>query len=146
MMLNGAARFPPFALLNSTANVGDTSIVVNAAVTWIVSAARVSGKQVLQGHPCSRVRAAQHGAQSARCASQLGRYAVHFHFHGDAARASWLRGCSIRNSYSRAVGLHGTNQVVIQNNVAYNIMGHAFFMEVRTYTVRVGDGGVGAHR
>ena len=68
-------------------------------------------------------------------AFRMGRYSVHFHFHGDAAKASWLRGCSIHGTYSRAVGLHGTQRVMIQNNVAYNVMGHAFFMEVRTEVV-----------
>ena len=64
-------------------------------------------------------------------AFRLGRYSVHFHYHGDAAGTSWLRSCSIHHTYSRALVLHGTSRVVVQGNVAYNTMGHAYAMEVR---------------
>ena len=65
-------------------------------------------------------------------AFRRGRHPVHFHFHGDAGNgSSWVRSCAIHRTYNRAVGLHGTNRVLVQNNVAYNVMGHAFFMEVR---------------
>ena len=81
-------------------------------------------------------------------AFRLGRYAVHFHFHGDAGLASWLRSCSIRNTYSSAVALHATSRVMVQNNVAYNTMGHAYFMEVGmpaacSFLTRLGGGGSG---
>ena len=63
-------------------------------------------------------------------AFRMGRYSVHFYYHQDAANTSWVRGCAIHRTYSRAVGLHGTQRVLLQNNVAYSIMGHAFFLEV----------------
>jgi hypothetical protein len=64
-------------------------------------------------------------------AFRLGRYAVHFQWHGDANKTSWLRSCSIHHTYSRALGVQGTQRLMVQNNVAYNVMGHAFFLEVR---------------
>ena len=63
-------------------------------------------------------------------AFRMGRYSVHFYFHLDAS-ASWVRGCAIHRTYNGAVGLHGTQRMLLQNNVAYNTMGHAFLMEVR---------------
>jgi hypothetical protein len=68
-------------------------------------------------------------------AFRMGRHPVHFHYHGNVASTSWVRGCAIHRSYSRAVGIHGTNGVVVQNTVAYSIMGHAFFLEVSCYVI-----------
>jgi hypothetical protein len=70
-------------------------------------------------------------------AFRLGHYAVHFQWHGDAGRASWLRSCSIHHTYSRALGVQGTQRLMIQNNVAYSSMGHAFFLQVRVQPIRV---------
>ena len=64
-------------------------------------------------------------------AFRLGRYAIHWHMHGDVANQTWVRGCSIHNSYNRAVTFHGVHQAIVQNNVAFNVMGHTFFIEVR---------------
>lgn len=60
---------------------------------------------------------------------RLGRYALHFHMHGDVAFQSWVRGCAIHHTYNRATTIHGTHRVLYTNNVAYNIMGHTFFLE-----------------
>ncbi|GIL53442.1 hypothetical protein Vafri_9024 [Volvox africanus] len=62
-------------------------------------------------------------------AFRLGRYSMHWHMHGDVAFQSWLRGCAIHNTYNRATTIHGTHRAILQNNVAYNTMGHTFFLE-----------------
>ncbi len=64
-------------------------------------------------------------------AFRLGRYSIHWHMHGDVAYQSWVRGCSIHHTYNRAVTIHGTHRAIIQNTLAYNTMGHTFFLEVR---------------
>ena len=64
-------------------------------------------------------------------AFRLGRYSIHWHMHGDVAFQSWVRGCAIHHTYNRAATIHGTHRAVLQNNVAYNTMGHTFFLEVR---------------
>jgi hypothetical protein len=61
-------------------------------------------------------------------ASQLGRYPIHFHMLGSAPN-SYIKGCSIYNTYNRALGIHGVNHLKVQNNVAYNIYGHGIFIE-----------------
>ena len=55
-------------------------------------------------------------------AYRLGRYAIHFHLMGDMT-GSYVRSCAIHRSFNRAVNIHGTHNVLIEHNVAYNIMG-----------------------
>ena len=58
----------------------------------------------------------------------LRRYPVHFHMDG-AAPDSYLRNSSIHHSYNRCVTVHGTNGLLIKNNVCFDHAGHGFFFE-----------------
>ena len=40
-----------------------------------------------------------------------------------------VKGIGMRQSFNRAVNIHGSNDGLIENNVIYNIMGGAFFLE-----------------
>lgn len=42
---------------------------------------------------------------------------------GDVAGKQYLRGCAFSTSWNRAVTIHGTHNALLQDNVAYNIMG-----------------------
>ena len=61
-------------------------------------------------------------------AFRLGRYPIHFHLNGDVT-GSYVRGCGIHHTFNRAVTIHDVNNLLVENNVAYNIMGHAYFLE-----------------
>ena len=61
-------------------------------------------------------------------ASELGRYPIHFHNSYDQPD-SYLRGLGIWQTFNRAMTLHADNNCLFENNVAYNNMGHAYFME-----------------
>jgi hypothetical protein len=61
-------------------------------------------------------------------AFQLGRYPIHFHMIGDVGN-SYIKGNSIYHTYNRACTLHGVKYLTIQDNVAYDTMGHTFFIE-----------------
>ncbi|XP_071828580.1 fibrocystin-L-like isoform X3 [Apostichopus japonicus] len=61
-------------------------------------------------------------------AFRLGRYPIHFHMSGDIT-GSYVRGCGIYNTFNRAVTVHGVHGFLVEHNVAYNVMGHAFFLE-----------------
>ena len=61
-------------------------------------------------------------------ASELGRYPIHFHNSYDQPD-SYFRGLGIWQTFNRAMTLHAVNQALIEKNVAYNNMGHAYFME-----------------
>lgn len=58
----------------------------------------------------------------------LGRYPIHWHLVGDAA-GQYVQNSSIHDSLNRCVTVHGTNQVKVAGNVAYNTIGHCYFME-----------------
>ncbi|KAF8567271.1 hypothetical protein P879_01118 [Paragonimus westermani] len=59
---------------------------------------------------------------------RLGRYPIHFHLNGRMLN-SFVKGCSIHNTFNRAINLHNTHEVLIENNVVYDVMGGAFFLE-----------------
>ena len=61
-------------------------------------------------------------------AFKLGRYPIHFHLNGNVS-GSYVRGCSIHHSFNRAVTMHGIDSLLVEKNVAYDILGHAFFLE-----------------
>lgn len=60
--------------------------------------------------------------------ARLGRYPIHFHLNGDMS-GSYVRGAAIHNTFNRAINVHGTHNVLIEHNVAYKVMGGAFFLE-----------------
>jgi hypothetical protein len=112
----------PAALHRNVRLMGDAS-----------SPASLYGAQVMVSTPARRPRAILRfthvEVQWAGQAFRLGRYPIHFHMHGDAGMQSWVKGCSIHHSFQRAVTIHGTHRVLLENNVAYDIMGHTYFFE-----------------
>jgi cell migration-inducing and hyaluronan-binding protein len=58
----------------------------------------------------------------------LARYPMHFHLIGEGA-GQYIRNAAIHDTYSRCVTVHGTNDVLVENNVTYNTVGHCFFLE-----------------
>jgi hypothetical protein len=42
---------------------------------------------------------------------------------------SYIRGAAVHETYNRAVTLHGVHFFRVQDVVAYNNMGHTFFIE-----------------
>ncbi|XP_040289774.1 fibrocystin-L-like [Bufo bufo] len=62
-------------------------------------------------------------------AFRLGRYPIHWHLMGDVQYKSYVRGCGIHQTYNRAVTIHNTHHLLVENNVIYDIMGGAFFIE-----------------
>ncbi len=73
---------------------------------------------------------------------QLGRYAVHFHMAGDAS-GSYVRYNSIHHSFNRCLTIHGTHGVLAQSNVAYDTIGHCYFLEDGIETQNVLEGNLG---
>ena len=60
-------------------------------------------------------------------AFRLGRYSIHFHLSG-SMNGSYIRHCSIHHSFNRAITAHGVHDLLIEGNVAYDIMGHTYFV------------------
>ena len=42
---------------------------------------------------------------------------------------SIVKGNSIHHSYNKALSIHGTHHLHVEDNVAYHIWGHAYFLE-----------------
>ena len=53
---------------------------------------------------------------------------IHFHHSHDVA-GSVIRRNLIQESEQRCIAIHGTNSVMIDNNVAYDTRGHCFILE-----------------
>ena len=61
-------------------------------------------------------------------AFRLGRYSVHFHL-SDRMNGSYVQHCSIHHSFNRAITAHGVENMLFEGVVAFDIQGHAFFIE-----------------
>jgi cell migration-inducing and hyaluronan-binding protein len=59
---------------------------------------------------------------------ELARYPIHWHLMGDAS-GQYIRNSAIYDTYSRCVTVHGTDNLLVENNVTYNNVGHCFFLE-----------------
>ncbi|HEX2296574.1 MAG TPA: G8 domain-containing protein [Actinomycetota bacterium] len=58
----------------------------------------------------------------------LRRYPVHFHMDGDAG-GSYVKRTTVHDSFNRCVVVHGTQRLVLRENVCYDHAGHGFFFE-----------------
>jgi cell migration-inducing and hyaluronan-binding protein len=58
----------------------------------------------------------------------LARYPMHWHLIGEG-QGQYIRNSAIHDTYSRCVTVHGTNNVLVENNVTFNTVGHCFFLE-----------------
>ncbi|XP_033758550.1 fibrocystin-L-like [Pecten maximus] len=61
-------------------------------------------------------------------AFRLGRYPIHFHLVGNQ-EGCYVKGAAIHETFNRALNIHGTHNVLVEGNVAYNVMGGSFFLE-----------------
>ncbi|CAL8085254.1 unnamed protein product [Calicophoron daubneyi] len=59
---------------------------------------------------------------------RLGRHPIHFH-HSGQLEGSYVRNCSVHRSFNRAINLHNTQDVVIDYNVVYDVLGCAICLE-----------------
>lgn len=58
----------------------------------------------------------------------LGRYPIHFHFCGNSSGAIVSKN-TVRDSNQRAIVIHGTDNVRVEENVVFNTKGHAIILE-----------------
>jgi hypothetical protein len=58
----------------------------------------------------------------------LARYPLHWHLVGNG-QGQYIRNSAIHDTYSRCVTVHGTDNVLVENNVTFNTVGHCFFLE-----------------
>ena len=59
----------------------------------------------------------------------LGRYPIHFHVLGDECADCYFQDSSIHESYYRCISIHGTNNMTVSENVAYDVTGFCYYLE-----------------
>ncbi|KAJ3036905.1 Fibrocystin-L, partial [Rhizoclosmatium hyalinum] len=59
----------------------------------------------------------------------MGRYPFHIHQAAENGINSYLKSSSIHQSFFRCVSVHGSHNVTVSNNVAYDITGNCFYIE-----------------
>ncbi|EFA79241.1 hypothetical protein PPL_07659 [Heterostelium album PN500] len=57
-----------------------------------------------------------------------GRYPLHFHLAGVVIN-SYISDCSVEKSYYRCYTVHGTHQLVVEQNTAFDATGHCYYIE-----------------
>lgn len=75
--------------------------------------------------------------------NQLGKYPIHFHKMGDSSKGMYVQGASIWNSTNRWITIHSSNGVTLRDNVAYNSVGHGYFLEAGDEMLNVIDHNIG---
>jgi len=70
------------------------------------------------------------GVGFVNCGQQgnLGRYPIHYH-HSNSVSGSVISKNLVKDSNQRGIVVHGTDDLLVKENVLYNIMGHGFLLE-----------------
>jgi hypothetical protein len=58
----------------------------------------------------------------------LGRYPMHFHMLGNCP-GCYFKHSSVRRSFYRCISVHGTNQITVSENVAFDVLGYCYYLE-----------------
>ncbi|KAF0301652.1 Cell surface hyaluronidase [Amphibalanus amphitrite] len=60
----------------------------------------------------------------------IGSYPIHFHMCLDtSSKGVYIRKNSIHHTFSRCLTIHGTHNVTVENNMAFDHFGHCYFLE-----------------
>ncbi|GAQ83731.1 hypothetical protein KFL_001590190 [Klebsormidium nitens] len=94
---------------------------------------RESGRPLVGGHFIVYATATPQFIEGVELAymgqqGQLGRYPIHFHICRSHAN-SYVRKITVRNTLQRCVVVHGTDDLLIEENVAFNSTGHCYMTE-----------------
>lgn len=86
------------------------------------------GAQMHFGPGTKHVRLSNVEVFNAGQAFELGRYPIHFHMVGNV-ESSYVKQCSIHHTFNRALTFHAVQNLRAEQNVAYHVKGHTFFLE-----------------
>ncbi len=73
---------------------------------------------------------------------QLARYPMHWHMAGNVD-GQYFKNNSVWKTFNRCVTVHGSNNAQVSNNVCYDNIGHAYFLEDGAETGNVFEGNLG---
>lgn len=60
---------------------------------------------------------------------ELGRYPFHWHVRGNAD-GQYFKNSSVHQSYNRALTIHATDNILVENSVFFDHIGHGIFFEI----------------
>ncbi len=102
--------------------------------------AKFGGHIMVMGTGKAQIEGAnlRHMGQSGR----LGRYPFHWHKCG-LVGGQYIRNSTIEKSFNRAITVHSTDGAEIVDNVAYDHIGHGFFLEDGSEHLNIFDGNLG---
>ena len=63
----------------------------------------------------------------------LGRYPFHWHMLGNGCEDCYFRDNSIHRSFYRCISIHGTHNTTVSENVAYDVNGFCYYLEVSAF-------------
>jgi hypothetical protein len=116
------APFPPAPVWNSTASPTPTPGYYFGGHMVIRQGFRTVEMQGVEFHQMGQ-------------GGEMGHYPVHFHLARKVpAQRAFVKDCSINESMTRWIVLHGTQDVTLARNVGYMSIGHGFMLEDATET------------
>jgi len=59
----------------------------------------------------------------------LGRYPMHFHLLQNNCPGCYFKDSSVHRSFYRCISIHGTNNIVVSENVAFDVTGYCYYLE-----------------
>ncbi len=61
----------------------------------------------------------------------MGHYPMHYHLVGTPypGSSNYVSGCSVHRSFYRCIAIHGTDNVTLEHNVGYDVIGHCYYLE-----------------
>jgi len=74
----------------------------------------------------------------------LGRYPFHYHL-ADSSPSSFIQDSAINRSFFRCIAVHGTNNVRVSQNVAYDAIGHCYYLKDGVEEDNTFEYNLGAH-
>ena len=130
--LRNRHTYHPVTVEQTGTSVTLTAEVINLSRTIVIQGIigedKKFGGHLVAAHNAEKMILSYVEFKNVGQAFQLGRYPIHFHITGNEQNSK-LIGCSIHRSFNRAVTFHAVHHLRAIGNVAYNIIGHAFFLE-----------------
>jgi hypothetical protein len=89
-----------------------------------------SDPNIRETNPALRSSARIRGVEFRRLGqfNKLARYPFHWHLNGGSP-GDYLENSSFHSNFQRGIVVHGTDHVIVRNNVLYNTMGHSIMTE-----------------
>eukprot|EP01128_Nolandella_sp_AFSM9_P004833 TRINITY_DN2253_c0_g1_i1.p1 TRINITY_DN2253_c0_g1~~TRINITY_DN2253_c0_g1_i1.p1 ORF type:complete len:1188 (-),score=257.47 TRINITY_DN2253_c0_g1_i1:138-3254(-) len=104
------------------------NLVIRGDITQDTTEADQWGGHILSSGAFSELRVSGVELYHMGQKDNLARYPIHFHRMFDSP-SSYAVGNGIHDTFQRAITIHGTNYLTIEDNVAFNVNGHVYFIE-----------------